>query len=104
MDNIPIRILCMNDGNHETCFVTQNSYYHLCDFISRMSQPHTISYEFKHVILDDLPEEDENMFSILADDYNPFVLVESEDFQSYFKRRNQTFEYFWDKGEDGIYV
>lgn len=104
-----IKVLALDDDNHEVCFVTENEYFSTAaEFMkAKLLKPHAEEYQIRSVALcsppkalEDMPEDEfDHMFIVLADEYRPQNLEEKRRCD-----RLKAFNAFWDNGEEFWYV
>lgn len=107
--NTPIKVLALNDDDHDTCFVTYGSYYsNAAEFMSEcLLKPHTTTYKVVYVPIFDfgydkeLPEWATNevieeMFDSLACCYDPAKLFMQN--ERAWRYREKAFAFFWEYG------
>ena len=108
--NSPIKVLALNDDNHETCFVTLGSYFPNSKTFMKecLLKPHTIAYEVRGIYAcDEWSEDEEHLldeyFDLLAGNYYPekLFMISPETWEL----RNRAFELLWNIAkEDDWYV
>lgn len=109
--NSPIKVLALNDDNHETCFVTYGSYFfNSKQFMKEcLLKSHTSIYEVRGVYICEIDEWEENceeldeMFDKLACCYYPEKLAQEN--PQKFNERTAAFDKLWEIAEkDDWYV
>ena len=105
-----IKVLALNDDNHERAYVTLNSYYSNCaDFAKDcLLQPHNNEYEVREVYICDpqgaLAEMSEDDFIMAFEllEQRPMALLAKS--RALYDARNNKFELFWENGEEWRYA
>ena len=102
-----IRVIALNDDNHDTCFVTKDTmYYNAKRFMEGcLLNPHGDQYIIRGVCICDPPnklaemDEDEfcNEFSLL--EHKPQDLIANGGL-NLLAKRNDIFEKFWENGRE----
>ena len=94
-----IRVLALNDDNHETSFHTEwckDSYYTHMDFIRKLAEPHTYEYEVRCVYL--LNIDDNN--PLLNKAFDIVCSGSNHSLRDYFL----AFEHLWEISKRNMFV
>lgn len=104
-----IKVLALDDDNHEVCFITENEYFSTAaEFMkAKLLKPHAEEYQIRSVALcsppkslEEIPEDEFNhMFIMLTDEYHPQGLDGKRQAE-----RIKVFNTFWNNGEEFWYV
>ena len=94
-----IQVLALNDDNHGTCFVTRGSFYsNAADFMHKcLLKPHTEEYEVRFTYICDIAPEEEDLFDLLACEYQPETLYSRD--KERFMKREKAFDHLWSVAE-----
>lgn len=106
-----IKVLCLTDDSHFSCYVTRTSYYYNCaQFVKEcLLAPHNYQFEVRQINFIDPPEVFANMdeyeftqlFELLACEYYPDELFYKDPIR--WLKRKRVFELFWANGEEWRY-
>lgn len=108
-----IKVLALNDDNHETVYITLNEYYfNIVDFATKcLLKPHDCTYDVRAIYICDYPEVLENLlgetefikgFDLLACISRPAQLFFQD--KKKWAERQKAFELFWENGEKWRYA
>lgn len=99
-----VRVLALNDDNHETSFVTELSYYpNVVSFMREvLLKPHKAEFEVRSILLLDLDEYEQDDFDLLDTTYDPSKLYYEDPEKA--EKRFKIFNKFWEIGAKEIYV
>lgn len=111
---LTIRVLALNDDNHNTCFITRQKYYsNASSFMNEcLVRPHTDFYDIRFVTILDFGDRSENWTDISEDKFNyMFDLLSCTSDPMRLERNNPekavdrrvAFDIFWSKGQEGYW-